>query len=167
MSEQKQIGNATMTVADDEFANGYQAGYLRYITTYKGHLLTDIEVYSFLARTLSDIDNTDQWNAGYILGWGAALHEPCRKDGNVPKHHFFYEGISILQELDLGHHHLFILSDGSIAMFAHSASTPARGIHLDSEETYRLFISLHHQFQQTAAPPFSCPAHSHHREGQR
>ncbi len=80
MPEHKQIGNATITVADDEFANGYQTGYLRYITTYQGHPLTDKEVYGFLARTLYDIYQTDRWNTGYILGWAAALHEPRKKD---------------------------------------------------------------------------------------
>lgn len=58
---------------------------------------------------------------------------------------------SILYELDLGQHTLFILNDGSIDLLAHDEPAPFladRGITLDSDETYRLFISLHERFKQ-------------------
>ena len=61
------------------------------------------------------------------------------------------ESIAILQELDLGCHTLFLMSDGSIDLLANDEHTPylaENALHLDSDETYRLFISLHEQFKQ-------------------
>ena len=57
---------------------------------------------------------------------------------------------SILHELDLGQHTLFIMSDGSIDLLANDEQTPYladNGISLDCDETYRLFISLREQFK--------------------
>ncbi len=62
------------------------------------------------------------------------------------------ESVSILYELDLGLHVLFLMSDGSIDLLANDEQTPSLdGFHLDSDETYRLFISLHEQFKHTDA----------------
>jgi len=61
------------------------------------------------------------------------------------------ESISILQELDLGWHTLLLMSDGSMDLLANDEQTPSlveNGLHLDTDETYRLFISLHAQFKQ-------------------
>jgi hypothetical protein len=58
---------------------------------------------------------------------------------------FSHEDTSVLHELDLGQHTLFIMSDGSIDVFANDEQTPYladNGLHLDSDETYRLFVSL-------------------------
>jgi hypothetical protein len=71
--------------------------------------------------------------------------------GNERRPQSALESIAILQELDLGWHILLLLSDGSIDLLAHEEQTPSlteHGLHLDSEETYRLFISLHEQFRQ-------------------
>jgi hypothetical protein len=58
------------------------------------------------------------------------------------------ESVSLLYELDLGRHTLVLLSDGSIDLLANQEQTPdLDGLHLDSEETYRLFISLHEQLK--------------------
>ena len=64
------------------------------------------------------------------------------------------ESVAILQELDLGWHTLFLMSDGSIDLLANDSETPylaENALHLDSDETYRLFISLHEQFKQQNA----------------
>ncbi len=64
------------------------------------------------------------------------------------------ESLAILQELDLGCHTLFLMSDGSMDLFANDSETPylaENALHLDSDETYRLFISLHEQFKQQQA----------------
>lgn len=63
----------------------------------------------------------------------------------------YQESVSLLYELDLGRHTLALLSDGSIDLLANQEQTPDLAepvLHLDSEETYRLFISLHEQFKQ-------------------
>jgi len=65
---------------------------------------------------------------------------------------FSQESASILHELDLGKHTLFIMSDGSIDLLANDEQTPYladNGISLDSNETYRLFISLQEHFKST------------------
>ena len=65
------------------------------------------------------------------------------------------ESGSILYELDLGLHILFLMSDGSIDLLVNEEKTPSlaeTGLHLDSEETYRLFISLHEQLKQGSVP---------------
>jgi hypothetical protein len=70
--------------------------------------------------------------------------------GNDRRQHLSPESVSILYELDLGLHTLVLLSDGSIDLLTNDEQTPSRaqtGLHLDSEETYRLFISLHEQFK--------------------
>ena len=67
---------------------------------------------------------------------------------------FSHESVSILHELDLGQHALFIMSDGSIDLLANGEQTPYladNGICLDCDETYRLFISLGEQFKQKEA----------------
>jgi hypothetical protein len=64
------------------------------------------------------------------------------------------ENLAILEELDLGCHTLLLLSDGSIDLLANDEQTPYLAenmLHLDSDETYRLFISLHEQFKQQQA----------------
>ena len=66
------------------------------------------------------------------------------------------ESGSILHELDLGRHTLLLLSDGSIELLATDEQTPSlaeTGFHLDSDETYRLFISLNEQLKHTDAYP--------------
>ncbi len=71
--------------------------------------------------------------------------------GKAMQHHVSCEHVSTLHELDLGQHTLFIMSDGSIDVLANDEQTPYladNGICLDGDETYRLFISLHEQFQQ-------------------
>jgi hypothetical protein len=66
------------------------------------------------------------------------------------EHQFLHENVSILHELDLGQHTLFIMSDGSIDLLANDEQTPYladNGLSLDSDETYRLFVSLREQFK--------------------
>lgn len=61
-----------------------------------------------------------------------------------------YEAVSILHELDLGQHTLLLMSDGSIDLLSNNTQTPYladNGLSLTSDETYRLFISLHEQWK--------------------
>jgi hypothetical protein len=66
------------------------------------------------------------------------LYEPVR------------DTVPVLHELQLGRHTLFILADNSIDLLDLSGEAPylaENGLHLDSEETYRLLISLQEQFK--------------------
>ena len=63
---------------------------------------------------------------------------------------FTHESVVILHELDLGQHTLFIMSDGSIDLLANDEQTSYladNALCLDSDETYRLFVSLQEQFK--------------------
>ena len=67
---------------------------------------------------------------------------------------FSHGGASILHELDLGQHTLFLMSDGSIDLLANDEQTPYladNGISLDCDEAYRLFISLQEEFRHKGA----------------
>jgi hypothetical protein len=82
-------------------------------------------------------------NRSYFFG-------PHQK-GNAMEHQFSRENVSILHELDLGQHTLFIMSDGGIDLLVNDEQTPYladNAISLDSDETYHLFISLREQFKQ-------------------
>lgn len=84
-------------------------------------------------------------------------------------HQVSSESVAILHELDLGQHTLFMMSDGSIDLLLNDEQISYladNGMRLTSEETYRLFISLHEQFQQTEAQPFSGPLQTTRSEGQ-
>jgi hypothetical protein len=73
---------------------------------------------------------------------------------NAELHEFAPEPVSILHELNLGQHTLFIMSNGGIDLLANDEHTPYLADHaltLDSDETYRLFVSLHEQYKQTTA----------------
>jgi hypothetical protein len=66
------------------------------------------------------------------------------------EHQYAHQSASILHELDLGQHTLFIMSDGSIDLLANDEQTrylADNGMCLDCDETYRLFISLREQFK--------------------
>jgi hypothetical protein len=62
------------------------------------------------------------------------------------------ETISILHELDLGQHTLFIMSNGGIDLLAHDEQTSCLAdnrLSLDGHEAYRLFISLQELFHSS------------------
>lgn len=59
--------------------------------------------------------------------------------------------VTVLHEIDLGAHHLFIMSDQSIDLLADEEQAPYVAdnvLSLDADETYRLLISLQEVFKQ-------------------
>lgn len=88
MLEEKPIGNITITVQDDEFFDGYQAGYLRFRAHYQGQALSKGDMRLFLARNYFDGSNATRYNVGYITGWYAALftNEPERAHVTTAQH---------------------------------------------------------------------------------
>ncbi len=59
--------------------------------------------------------------------------------------------VTVLHEIDLGAHHLFIMSDRSIDLLADEEQAPYVAdnvVSLDAGETYRLLISLQEVFKQ-------------------
>jgi hypothetical protein len=75
-----------------------------------------------------------------------------KQRGSVHTH----ETVILLHELDLGQHTLLLMSDGSSDLVANDEHTPYladNGLSFDRDETYRLFIALHEQFQQSGNTP--------------
>jgi hypothetical protein len=58
--------------------------------------------------------------------------------------------VTVLHEIDLGAHHLFIMSDRSIDLMADEGAPYLADdmLSLDADETYRLLISLQAVFKQ-------------------
>jgi len=58
--------------------------------------------------------------------------------------------VTVLHEIDLGAHHLFIMSDQSIDLLANEQAPYVADniLSLDASETYRLLISLQEVFKQ-------------------
>ena len=75
MHEQRPLGQVTILLADDQFINGYQAGHLCYMLDYRTKLLSDDEIYHFLANSLLTPLHPQRWNAGYIVGWIITMHQ--------------------------------------------------------------------------------------------
>lgn len=85
MSESLPIGNTTITVADDAFANAFQIGYLRYKVDYQNKKpLTDMDLYAFYVGTMNSVQHVGRHSAGYLTGWVAALLERTHSTNSVP-----------------------------------------------------------------------------------
>lgn len=63
--------------------------------------------------------------------------------------------VTVLHEIDLGEHHLFIMSDQSIDLMADEQAPYVADnlLSLDADETYRLLISLQEVFKQETGQP--------------
>lgn len=75
------IGSALIAVTDDQFCNGYTAGYLTYHVHYRNRTLSEQEIYEFIIRHMQDVTHTDRWNTGFVLGWAAKMHEKNERKG--------------------------------------------------------------------------------------
>ncbi len=79
MSEFKRIGNTTILVADDEFANAFQIGYLQYKLDYSTKTLSEIDIYAVYVGVITSVHHSGRYHAGYLTGWIAALLEGGKK----------------------------------------------------------------------------------------
>lgn len=64
---------------------------------------------------------------------------------------FLHENIFALHQLNLGQHTLYLMSDGGMHLLVNDEQIPYlvdKGISLDDNETYRLFISLQERFKK-------------------
>jgi hypothetical protein len=63
--------------------------------------------------------------------------------------------VTVLHEIDLGAHHLFIMSDQSIDLLADEQAPYVADniLSLDADESYRLLISLQEIFKQEPDQP--------------
>ncbi len=74
----------------------------------------------------------------------------CQK-GNAMEQPFSRTSVSTLHKLDLGQHTLLLMSNDSMDLLVndkHPSLLADTVLSLDSDETYRLYISLHEHFKQ-------------------
>jgi len=69
-----QIGATPITCQHADFGYGYRDGHTRFIEHYKGQPIADLQVYSFIFSNIMSVAHSNAYNAGYVLGWSAALH---------------------------------------------------------------------------------------------
>ncbi len=80
MSQLRQkIGTTTLVVADDEYANGYQVGYLKYKLDDRQKTLSDMDIYAVIVGVITSVRHSGRYHAGYVTGWIAALLEEGKK----------------------------------------------------------------------------------------
>jgi hypothetical protein len=86
MSEMLTLGNTTITVADETFAEAFQIGYLRFKADYRNKPLSDMDIYALYVGTITSVQHSGRYGAGWLTGWTAALLErsPQRTTPSVP-----------------------------------------------------------------------------------
>ncbi len=86
MSETLTLGNTTITVTDETFADALQIGYLRFKLDYRNKPLSDMDIYAHYVGTITSVQHSGRYGAGLLTGWIAALLEPTnpRATSSVP-----------------------------------------------------------------------------------
>ena len=75
MSETLTLGNTTILVADETFAEAFQIGYLRFKADYRDKTLSDMDIYALYVGTITSVQHSGRYGAGWLTGWTAALLE--------------------------------------------------------------------------------------------
>ena len=70
-----QVGNTAICVADRQFQQGYRQGYEHFTRWWTKRTFTDHTLYTFLITNLMNAHAPNRENAGYVVGWMAALLE--------------------------------------------------------------------------------------------
>lgn len=81
-----QVGQTLIRVGDDQFERGYQHGYKDFCGWWAKQRLTDGKLYLMLSMSITCSALPHRENAGYIVGWVAALleHQPRRAAASGP-----------------------------------------------------------------------------------
>ncbi len=70
-----QVGQTAICVADRQFQHGYQHGYEHFTRWWAKRPFTESTLYTFLITNLMNAHAPNRENAGYVVGWMAALLE--------------------------------------------------------------------------------------------
>src|SRR5260370_34635339 len=74
------VGTGTILITSEDFLNGFQAGHLAHKIDYSTTQISDRHLTSLLMEKLEDVDHTELYNFGYIVGWFATLAGKGTKD---------------------------------------------------------------------------------------
>ena len=84
MSDSLTIGNTTIAVTDETFADAFQIGYLRFKADYVNKPLTDMDIYALYVGTITSVQHSGRYGAGLLTGWVAGLLERPFSTNTVP-----------------------------------------------------------------------------------
>lgn len=77
------MGRGSIIITSEEFLNGFNAGKLTHKNDdYAAPAATDRHLTSLLMEKLEDVDHTELYNFGYLVGWLATLAN--REQGGQP-----------------------------------------------------------------------------------
>ncbi len=69
------VGETRVSVQNDQFAQGMQAGYMLFLTEQQGKPLSDAQIYELIAQSIYHVRTTTTYNAGFVVGWIKGLLE--------------------------------------------------------------------------------------------
>lgn len=69
----EQIGAGSLLFTKLDFLNGYQAGHLAYMTEGRTVQFSDTSLTTLLMEKLEDLEHTDLYCMGYVVGWLASF----------------------------------------------------------------------------------------------
>ncbi|MEO7019118.1 MAG: hypothetical protein ABI234_03095 [Ktedonobacteraceae bacterium] len=75
------VGQGCMVMTSEDFVNGYQAGHLSYMLEARAVTVTDEALIALIMSRLASKDYSECYNAGYVVGWIAALASKEKKGG--------------------------------------------------------------------------------------
>jgi hypothetical protein len=76
MSNAVVLGNTTIETTDHtSFADGFQSGYAYFNLAHRGKLITEDQLYNFIAETIIDPTRTRAYCAGQVVGLVTSLLE--------------------------------------------------------------------------------------------
>lgn len=67
------VGSGSLAITSEDFLNGFQAGHLAYMADATKVCCSDRHLTSLLMEKLEDVDHTELYNFGYVVGWLATL----------------------------------------------------------------------------------------------
>jgi hypothetical protein len=68
------LGTAKLITSDKDFATGFQAGVVYFLTEHKGNILTENFLFNFLTSQINS-DQSGPYKAGFISGWYSVFYE--------------------------------------------------------------------------------------------
>jgi hypothetical protein len=67
------VGQGCIVMTSEDFVNGYQARHLSSLLEARTEMVTDEALLTLIRDRFASQDHRERYNAGYIVGWLAAL----------------------------------------------------------------------------------------------
>lgn len=73
------VGTNALLLTSEDFLNGYQAGHLSYMAEFRNHTLTDSNLTELLMAALEDMQHSEPYCMGFVVGWLATFASKSAK----------------------------------------------------------------------------------------